>query len=1666
MRNVRWIGFFICLLRLGSMALQASDWPCYQGNAERSGVTSESLAFPLSPAWRYDAARPQPAWPEPGRTMHLMDFDYAVQPVVAGSLVFFGSSADDTVRAIDAKTGQERWRCVTGAPVRFAPHIADGRCYVAGDDGYVRCLEAETGKPVWSVRVAPNGRQALGNGRMISRSPCRSGVLVADGVAYVTSGMWPNEGVAVYALDAATGKTIWCNDTSNSLYLPHPHGSASFGGPAPQGYLLASGDVLVVPTGQASPAGFDRKTGKLLYCNMTFGGSWATIAGDVFFTHRIRAVNADRDIVHLGESGPVEGDGVEARNVRTGEAKWESAESYRALDKKGNPPGEVVKHGLTNRNLVVWNNRTLYALGGGVVEALDCSNPTAVKRLWSVPHPRAYSVAMAGDTLLIGGAGTITALRTGDGKEIWSTKTDGQVRGMAVANGQLLAATETGAIHCYGATGGSLAAPGTAAPAKSSGAADAVMAQLTDADRLKGYALVIGEPDARLAEDLAVRTQLHVVCALGDTEKVNSERLRLVEQTNLYGRRIAVQHLPAGERLPFGPYFANVVVVSSNAGGVKAADLYSVLRPCGGQMVFTASAQERAAQIIDVANIPAGEVQAATRKVTRGKLEGAFDWDSEVKSDQRVRWPLELLWFGGPGPDRMLARHWKSPTPVFAHGRYIAIGQYHIIAVDAYNGCELWSRQTGGNVGYRVQKIVANDQRVYVNYADFTVEFDVQTGKLLKLYGVLKPSPCFELKEPQEVPLAYLGNKLGSVRISRTPEALELLVAQDVPDGPPNDLWQLHFDFRPLARQFTDEGHGAFRIRLTPADGAYQPGLGGPLPKLTVTRQQAEAGHRVLIRIPLDGVRELLGAEPAMFRFAATIQHEEPRVPPQKADAFVDGSATFANDGWATFVIDESKAQPKSEWAVPVAVGKLDDLPTYTRDWPKQPPQYTADWTINLYDKLELRSWPPADRDPATAKRTNPLTGNEEWRSCSKSHGCGGVVESATMEFFRSGTIGIFDRLGDSGLRNFSAIRPGCGTTIIPAGGLMISSEGQADCTCPFNFQTSFAMVPVTARRNEDWALFDAPMTASLIRGAALNLGAPGDRRDDQGTLWLGTPRQPLALGQYGSDAKKRGRRYAVGVPCELEYFGSFGTYYQNADRNPPGGTERPWIYASGARGLKKATLNLLYGENETVLAPRTLQTVKVDGTLDESGWNGIAPETVNGQKTTLYVRHDDVNLYLGAKRSGGAKADQPVLQMTLRQDGAPKFARLEIMPDGTHRSIRWACVADIPRLPQITIDGAVEDWDDRGYKLRLPGGATARLGWTEEGLAMLMDAPKDFKVQNPENTGLMALVVQPRMYSFLQMALDAKTQAHVLDQRLRDLAEVPNPPVNKNVSGLMHWNKSYGKLFDPPSNFKAEAVRSEKTTVVETLFPWSALTVKPEVGQEVAFQIAFYDPAKVDPKFAKGGDWRSQVLAESRTLLRLRLSEKPGTGDEVGAAGNQRFGLGMPGVIKRDAAWEPAWTSNFRAEGNDVVVEAEIPWSVLQDAGLEKDRLMVSFEDGMQMEGPAPQVSQTFDQSARRFVWEKPVSRSRPYTVRLHFCEPDEVAPGQRVFDVKLQGKVVLSGLDIVAAAGKPKTALVKEFPGVEAEQSIAIELVPKSGDLSERTVPVLNGIEVMQAE
>jgi hypothetical protein len=84
-------------------------------------------------------------------------------------------------------------------------------------------------------------------------------------------------------------------------------------------------------------------------------------------------------------------------------------------------------------------------------------------------------------------------------------------------------------------------------------------------------------------------------------------------------------------------------------------------------------------------------------------------------------------------------------------------------------------------------------------------------------------------------------------------------------------------------------------------------------------------------------------------------------------------------------------------------------------------------------------------------------------------------------------------------------------------------------------------------------------------------------------------------------------------------------------------------------------------------------------------------------------------------------------------------------------------------------------------------------------------------------------------------------------------------------------------------------------------------------------------------------------------------------------------------------------------------------------------------------------------------------------YTVRLHFAETEGDTSGRR-FGIKLQGQDVAKDIDVAALAGGPERALVREFRGIEAAESIQVDLVAASDKPAAEQMPLVQGVEVLR--
>lgn len=79
-------------------------------------------------------------------------------------------------------------------------------------------------------------------------------------------------------------------------------------------------------------------------------------------------------------------------------------------------------------------------------------------------------------------------------------------------------------------------------------------------------------------------------------------------------------------------------------------------------------------------------------------------------------------------------------------------------------------------------------------------------------------------------------------------------------------------------------------------------------------------------------------------------------------------------------------------------------------------------------------------------------------------------------------------------------------------------------------------------------------------------------------------------------------------------------------------------------------------------------------------------------------------------------------------------------------------------------------------------------------------------------------------------------------------------------------------------------------------------------------------------------------------------------------------------------------------------------------------------------------------------------------YTVKLYFAELENKNPGERKFDIVVQGEKVANGFDIVKEAGAPDAEVVKVFEGIKAGKTLKIDLIPVNGNT------LISGIEITQ--
>ncbi|MGM0492031.1 MAG: PQQ-binding-like beta-propeller repeat protein, partial [Armatimonadota bacterium] len=1161
------------LLSMLACSAMAGDWPMWRYDEQRRAASPDGLPGELHLQWVRELPEPMRAWPFQWDDAGKLAFDVSYEPVAAGTTLLVGSNVSDSITAYDTRAGSELWRFYANGPVRFAPVIFEGRVYAGSDDGYLHCLDLDSGEVLWRFHAAPRDRYLLGNARMINTWPVRGAPVVRDGTVYFAAGIFPFMGTFIYALDAQSGELQWENSGTGSMYNLHQHGGAfAFGGVSPQGYLVATEELLLIPGGRTPPAAHDRATGELVYFRQATdivgkgaGGYGVWVQGSWFHNPN----TAGRPMYAL-EDGAQFGD-VPADVVGDDIVVGIAGDELVAHD----PDPEVLEVEVTDR------------LGRGAIkeqyDLVELFRAELDAELTRV-HIR------AGDRLYASGSeGLVAAIDLpgddGDVRVSWQAQIEGTPWSMIAADDRLFVVNEEGAVFCFGAQEREVARH----------AVDGVIdrpqdgwqrqaAAMLEASEPRGFALVLGAGSGRLVHELIGQSDLHVLVVEPDAERADEAR-RTFDDAGYHGWRVAVLHAdPTQVELP--SYFASLVTAENLSAldidpegfgwEATASRLFDVLRPYGGAAWLPLSAEEHQAvsEWAAIAGTGAQVARAAdyTTITREGPLPGAGKWthqyadsaNSGVSWDSIARAPLGLLWFGGGyNNHNALPRHQNGPVPQVVGGRLTILGPETISARDVYTGRELWIKELPG-VGHAFTSLeheeqlasgghpyfpnqpganyigsnhVSVEDAIYVGYEGGCLKLDPRTGETEAEFrvpgrdgGDADMSWGFVVHDDLLItgadPQIFDDRPIGDEE-SWNATSSERLVVMERHSG--EVLWEIdaNLGFRHNAiiaadgKVFVIDGLSEQQLEMLERR-AEEPEVHAQLMAF-----DARSGERLWTRdSDTFGTWLSYSAEHDLLIQSGRYGARRP-LPDEPRERMLAHRGETGEVAW----------ERSAEYSGPIAL-RGDQIIT-GRGEP----------AINLLTGEDLM-------------RVHPLTGMQIPWSFTRSYGCGTQNVSEHLITFRSGAAGYYDLARDGGTGNFGGTKAGCTNNMVVGDGVLNAPEYTRSCFCSYQLQTSFGLVHDPDA--EMWTYMGFERGAGALQRAGINLGAPGGRLDDAGTWWTEYPHS-------GSSALELPIEMAAvdGARWEPRPF------TRHSSRIEDTGSGESWIAASGVEGAAQLRVRL-----------------------------------------------------------------------------------------------------------------------------------------------------------------------------------------------------------------------------------------------------------------------------------------------------------------------------------------------------------------------------------------------------------------------------------------------------------------------------------------------------------
>ena len=583
-----------------------------------------------------------------------------------------------------------------------------------------------------------------------------------------------------------------------------------------------------------------------------------------------------------------------------------------------------------------------------------------------------------------------------------------------------------------------------------------------------GYCMVFGAGQGRLAWELSELGDFKVLGAEEDSAAVDAGRA-VLHRADVYGDRITL-HRQSLQKLDYRNYAATLVVsdamIAHGRCPGSADEMYRMVRPDGGIAILgqppgcPKKLTRQALQgWLDMAGLNYRITESARdglwATVRRGPLPGAGQWthvradlgNTACSGDSFVGERFRVLWFGRPGPALMVDRHWRGTSPLYKDGRLVIPGQDRVICVDAYNGAVTWQLNISNASRIAMMRdagwLVLGGHDVYAAAENKCMKIDASSGEIRDTFGT--PDPRLDW--------GYVGVEGDRLYGSQQIHQASYLASNMGRGGTTMELGR--GDRQPIVTSkamFCRNRHDGELQWTYPADSAVVAnaticggGQGLYFFESTSSSATANTVGRVTLADFTEGPSEFLvkldsrTGKPLWRRqFDMPVQHVL-HLCYANGMLLASGTGTSEKDYW--YYLRAFRAQDGSlVWERDVASG--------FGTWDARHGQQDKHPMI-IGNAVYLRH---GNFDLATGR---PLGFAFETTNCAE------CSASAYYVFGRNnGVASTWSLTSGSTWALSPTMRPGCYTSIIPAGGIVTMPAFGAGCTCSHSLQTTIGWLP------------------------------------------------------------------------------------------------------------------------------------------------------------------------------------------------------------------------------------------------------------------------------------------------------------------------------------------------------------------------------------------------------------------------------------------------------------------------------------------------------------------------------------------------------------------------------------------------------------------------------